>query len=160
MTVKDICLQWSTGGWFGLVIHWFANQKIIANYGNWTENSSLWPLAFPLLFFSPLSNILHFYSSNWTWKVSGNWCTKSAVVWFRLSSKSGFSLALERWHSLLQMIKANLLLRLELNIVHLKVVCMQSVAWNVEKVDVYEIILKETKHSHVINTLRKGIKAM
>lgn len=111
-------------------------------------------------FFNPLSNALHFYSSNWTWKVSDNWRTKPAIGWFRLSSKSGFSLTLERWHSMFQMIKANLLLRLEVNDVHLKAVYRQNIAGKCRKSGCCFITLKETKHSHVISTLRKGIKAM
>lgn len=144
---------------------WFSYSLICKQKNNNKLCKLVWKLKFvtpsiSFAFFNPLSNILHFYSSNCTWKVSGNWCTKPAVVWFRLSSKSGFSLTPERWHSMFQMIKANLLLRLELNAVHLKVVCMQNIAWKCGKSGCYFITLKEMKHTRVISTLRKGIKAM
>lgn len=155
-----MCLQWNTGG-----LIWFSYSLICRQKNNNDKSCKLvWKLklvtpSIYFVFFNPLSNILHFYSSNWTWKVSGNWRSKPAVGWVRLSSKSGFSLTPERWHSMFQMIKANLL-RLELNVVHLKVVCTQNVAGKCGKSGCCLLTLKETKHTHVISTLRKGIKAM
>lgn len=132
--MKDICLQWNTGG-----LIWFSYSLICRQKNNNDKLCKLvWKLKFltPSIyfaFFNPLSNISHFYSSNWTWKVSGNWRFKPAGGWFRLSRKPGFPLTLERWHSMFQMIKANLLLSLELNVVHLKVVCTQNIAWKCGK---------------------------
>lgn len=122
-----------TVGWFGLVNHWFATQK-----NNDKLCKLIWKLksVMPGIYFSTynaFSIILHFYSNNWTWKESGNWCTKPASSMIYVIHESGFYLTLEKWHSMFQMIKANLLLGLNWMLCHFRIVCIQNIAWKCGK---------------------------